>query len=77
MNDLGITELDYMRVEAFRKDSLARLIKKSGLSYNTIAKATGVERRAVRRAAECEGIRYDTATRLEYYLELYNQQAKK
>ena len=63
-----ITEHEYRRVETARKEALASLIRGSGLSYSSIADATGVERRAVKRAAICEGIRYDTAVRLEYFL---------
>lgn len=72
-----INEKDFVRVENYRKASLASLIRRSGLPYSQIANATGVERRAVKRAADGEGIRFDTATRLEYYLELYVSQLKK
>ena len=63
-----ITEHEYRRVETARKEALASLIRRSGLSYSSIADATGVERRAAKRAAVCEGRRYDTAVRLEYFL---------
>lgn len=63
-----ISEADYIAVEQSRKKALSQLITRSGLSYSSIADATGVERRAVKRAADGEGIRFDTAVRLEFFL---------
>jgi hypothetical protein len=73
MNDnrRPLTDAQYRAVEDARKTRLAELIRRSGLSYSHIADATGTERRAVRRAADCDGIRFDTAVRLEYFLEYY------
>lgn len=68
-----VNERTYMAVETARKEALAQLIRESGLPYSHIAKETGVERRAVKRAADGEGIRFDTATRIEYFLEYYNE----
>lgn len=64
-----ITDKEFRAVENSRKQALADLIKRSGQSYAHIAAMTGVGRKAVKRAVECEGIRFDTATRIEYYLE--------
>ena len=66
-----IPERVFEQVEAGRRESLSQLVHMSGLTYSSIAKQTGVERRAVKRAADGEGIRYDTATRLEYFLDYY------
>lgn len=73
MNDnrRPLSDAQYRAVEDARKSRLAELIRRSGLSYSHIADATGTERRAVRRAADCDGIRFDTAVRLEYFLEYY------
>lgn len=73
MNDnrRPLSDAQYRAVEDARKARLAELIRRSGLSYSHIADATGTERRAVRRAADCDGIRFDTAVRLEYFLEYY------
>lgn len=73
MNDnrRPLSDAQYRAVEDARKTRLAELIRRSGLSYSHIADATGTERRAVRRAADCDGIRFDTAVRLEYFLEYY------
>lgn len=73
MNGAAPTDRDYRAVEQARKAALAALIRRSGLSYSRIASAAGVERRAVKRAADCDGIRYDTAVRLEYFLQWHIQ----
>ena len=67
-----MTDRDFMKVESRRKAELSRLILSSGLSMSHIAHGARIERRAVRRAADCEGIRFDTAVRIEYYLNWYN-----
>ncbi len=66
-----LSDAQFRAVEDARKSRLAELIRRSGLSYSHIADATGTERRSVRRAADCDGIRFDTAVRLEYFLEYY------
>lgn len=63
-----ISEREYLAVEESRKSALSDLIRRSRLPYSRIATATGVERRAVKRAADGEGIRFDTAVRIEYFL---------
>ena len=68
MEGRPLTDAQFRAVEDARKSQLAELIRRSGLSYSRIASATGTERRAVKRAAMCEGIRFDTAVRLEYFL---------
>jgi hypothetical protein len=75
-NKRPFSEREFQAVEKSRKESLAELIVKSELPYSHIADATGVERRSVKRAAECEGIRYDTAVRLEYYLQWFLMQPR-
>lgn len=70
-NRRPLTDAQFRAVEDARKTELAALIRRSGLSYSHIADATGTERRAVKRAADCDGIRFDTAVRIEYFLEWY------
>lgn len=65
------TDKDFVKVETARKGELSRLIRTSGLTLSHIARGAKIERRAVRRAADCEGIRFDTAVRIEYYLHWY------
>jgi len=59
------------KVEQQRVDAIAKLITGSGLSAIEIAKATGVERRTVKRAAKGGTVHFRTAVRLEYFLERY------
>lgn len=66
-----LTERDFSRVETARKTSLSQLISASCLTLSHIARGARIERRAVRRAADCDGIRFDTAVRIEYYLNWY------
>jgi hypothetical protein len=66
-----LSDKAFREVEQARKAALASLIRRSGLPYKRIATDCGVERRAVKRAADGEGIRFDTAVRLEYYLTWY------
>jgi len=65
------TDKDFIQVESARKGELSRLIRTSGLTLSHIARGAKIERRAVRRAVDCEGIRFDTAVRIEYYLQWY------
>lgn len=66
-----LTEREFITVETSRKTQLSSLIRASGLSLSHIARGARIERRAVRRAVDCEGIRFDTAVRIEYYLHWY------
>ncbi len=66
-----LTERDFSQVETARKTALSQLIAASGLTLSHIARGARIERRAVRRAADCDGIRFDTAVRIEYYLTWY------
>lgn len=67
-----ITNREFTKIETQRKTALSKLICASGLSLSHIARGAMIERRAVRRAVDCEGIRFDTAVRIEYYLNWYN-----
>lgn len=72
MNKLqSLSDRDFMQVEEARKNALSQLIRASGLTLSHIARGARIERRAVRRAADCDGIRFDTAVRIEYYLQWY------
>lgn len=66
-----LTERQFIEVENDRKRELSELIKRSNLTYSYIAAQTGVERRAVKRAVQCEGIHFYTAVRLEFFLEWF------
>ena len=74
MTQRTIRESEFRAVEDRRKQWLSDLIRRADLPFTHIATATGVERRAVKRAADCEGIRFDTAVRLEYFLLWYLKQ---
>lgn len=65
------SERDFAQVETSRKQQLAVLIRASGLTLSHIARGAHIERRAVRRAVDGDGIRFDTAVRIEYYLHWY------
>lgn len=66
-----IPESEYRSVLDSRKGKLRQLVILSGLSQVEIADAAGVERRVVKRVLDGDAVRYDTAIRMEYFLERY------
>ena len=66
-----LSDKAFREVEQARKAALASLIGAPPERVAQVATDCGVERRAVKRAADGEGIRFDTAVRLEYYLTWY------
>lgn len=63
----------FREIEESSKRRLSEMIRHSGLPVMKIAQQTGIGRAAIRRAIEGKGIRFDTAVRLEYFLQWHSR----